>query len=71
MFEAKSAPKDKKNTGKALDLRKWTLHDYIAVAHELKWVSTPVRDISAVLKDYRNLIHPYEELLRDTNLTPA
>jgi hypothetical protein len=61
VFKANSAPKDKK-TAQTLPLSKWTLHDYIDVAHELSWIRQPARDVSVVLRDYRNYIHPAKEL---------
>jgi hypothetical protein len=61
VFKANAAPKDKK-TSQTLPLGKWTLHDYIDVAHELSWIRQPARDVSVVLRDYRNYIHPAKEL---------
>ena len=43
IFTASAAPKDKQ--GKTLQLKEWTLRNYIAVAHELKWISQPIKDI--------------------------
>jgi hypothetical protein len=60
IFAAVAAPKDKK-TGKAHALNEWTLKNYIDVAHELKWISRPVRDLGSVLRDYRNYIHPEKQ----------
>jgi hypothetical protein len=59
VFTASAAPKDKQ--GKSLQLKDWTLQNYIAVAHESKWISQTVKDIGAVLRDYRNYIHPQKE----------
>ncbi len=59
IFAATSVPKDK--TGKSLDLRDWGLKNYIEVAHELGWISQPEKNVSGVLMDYRNFIHPYKE----------
>ena len=60
VFAAAKAPKDKKS-GKARALNEWTLKNYIDVAHELKWISQPVRDLGSVLRDYRNYIHPEKQ----------
>ncbi|MGH6692610.1 MAG: hypothetical protein ACREF4_18230 [Gammaproteobacteria bacterium] len=68
IFTAKAAPKDSK-TQQALSLREWTLADYIAVAHELRWIPQSVRDVSEVVRDYRNYIHPQKELTHQIALT--
>jgi hypothetical protein len=68
VFTASSAPKDPK-TGMPLGLRDWTLRDYIAVSHELGWIPQSVRDVSQVLRDYRNYIHPQKELAHQLALT--
>jgi hypothetical protein len=59
VFTAKAAPKDK--GGKTLLLKEWTLQHYIEVAHELRWITHAAREISVVLRDYRNYIHPQKE----------
>ena len=64
----KYMPKDK--LGKSYGLKDWTLNNYIDVAHELGWVSQPVKDISVVLRDYRNFIHPHKEYTMKLNLHP-
>lgn len=59
LFKATSAPKDK--TGKPLALRDWKLKDYIDVGHELSWIRRSGRDVGAILRDYRNYVHPAKE----------
>ena len=58
-FTAKSAPKDKNDN--TLKLNEWGLKNYIDVAHELGWISQTTKDIGAVVRDYRNYIHPQKE----------
>jgi len=70
IFAAVAAPRDKK-TGKPLPLQEWTLHSYIAVAHELGWISHSAKDVGEVLMDYRNYIHPYRELSHGVVLTKS
>lgn len=60
VFTATNAPKDR--SGQPLLLSQWTLKDYIGVAHELRWISRSARDVGAVLRDYRNYVHPQKEL---------
>ena len=66
VFTAKSAPTDK--TGKVLPLQKWTLRNYLDVGHELGWISTSTKDIGAVVRDYRNYIHPQKQLSHAVDL---
>lgn len=67
IFTAATAPRDK--LGKTLQLKEWTLHNYIDVAHELKWITQTLRDIGEVLRDYRNYIHPQKEYSEKVSLT--
>jgi len=60
LFRAKATPKDSK-TKKPLTLSEWTLRPYIDVAAELGWISHSGKDVAAVLRDYRNYIHPEKE----------
>lgn len=64
---AKSAPKDRK-TGNPLPLKDWALKDFIDVAHELRWITVSAKDVSIVLRDYRNYIHPQKELSHGVTL---
>src|SRR5690606_36537360 len=70
LVTASTAPKDR-STGKAVPLTVWTLKDYINVAHELSWISQSVRDISVVLRDYRNYIHPQKEYSHGIPIEPG
>jgi SepF-like predicted cell division protein (DUF552 family) len=67
IFTAAAAPRDKQN--KTLLLKDWTLQDYIAVGHELKWITVAAKDVGVVLRDYRNYIHPQKELSHGVSLT--
>lgn len=69
LFKAKAMPLDSK-TKKAIDLRDWTLGPYIDVAHELRWITKSGKDVAAVLRDYRNYIHPEKERSHGIVLTP-
>lgn len=66
-FKAKAAPRDKQ--GKTLPLKDWTLHDYIGIGHELKWIGTPAKAIGTVLRDWRNFIHPAKEFTEGVSVT--
>jgi hypothetical protein len=70
VFKTKAAPRDKQN--KPLPhLKDWTLQDFISVAHELTWITTTVKDIGVILRDYRNYIHPQKELSHGLSLEPS
>jgi len=60
LFSCQSTPIDPK-TKKPLDLRQWTLAPYIDVGHELQWISRSAKDVAAILRDYRNYVHPEKE----------
>lgn len=60
MFRAKLTPLDPK-TKKPPALSEWTLRHYIDVGQELGWISRSGKDVAAVLRDYRNYIHPEKQ----------
>jgi hypothetical protein len=60
LFRAKATPIDQK-TRKALQLSEWTLRYYIDVGYELGWISRSSKDVAAVLRDYRNYVHPEKQ----------
>ena len=68
IFTATSAPKDSR-TGNPLTLKDWTLNDYISVSHELGWITQAGAEVSQVLRDYRNYIHPQKELTHQLSLS--
>lgn len=55
----KAAPKEK--NGKTKNVNQWVLSDMIDVAHDLGWIKGDVKNFSHVLRDYRNMIHPYHQ----------
>ena len=59
-FQTRAAPRDK--VGKTFPLKEWTLKNYIDVCHELGWIGQSAKDLGAVLRDWRNYIHPEKEL---------
>jgi hypothetical protein len=60
VFKAAATPRDHR-THNPLPLKEWALKDYIDVASELGWIRQSAKDIGAVLRDYRNYVHPYKE----------
>jgi hypothetical protein len=60
LFKTGVTPIDFK-TKKALELKEWTLKHYLDVGHELAWITRSGKDVAAVLRDYRNYVHPEKE----------
>jgi hypothetical protein len=55
-----AAPKDR--TGTTKQLHEWTLSELISVARDLDLLDVDVGKFSHVLRDFRNYIHPYEQM---------
>lgn len=64
--QAANAPKDK--DGKIKQFHDWTLAQFIDVAHKLGELKLDVKKFSHELRDFRNYIHPYQQLT--SNFTP-
>jgi len=58
--QAKSSPKDKYD--KVLPLYNWSLASFIDVAYELDFIKDDVKKFSHGLRDFRNYIHPYQQV---------
>jgi hypothetical protein len=61
-----SAPKDTK-TGKIKNFANWSLSEMIDVAHQVGWLGLDVKKFSHSLREFRNLIHPYEQMVTGMN----
>jgi len=59
--QAVSAPKDK-DTGKVQTFPNWSLNNYIDVAAEVGLLKQDVKKFSHVVREFRNYIHPYEQM---------
>jgi len=60
---AKAAPKTK--VLKPLDFHSWTLNSLIDVAYEMDFLDLNVKKFSHDLKDFRNYIHPRQQLVEN------
>lgn len=58
--QAIAAPKDK--DGKTKLFQDWTLSNFIDVAFELRLINEDVKKFSHSLRDFRNYIHPFEQM---------
>ena len=58
--QSKSAPKDKE--GKVKSFQDWTLSNFIDVSSDVGFLKEDVKKFSHALRDFRNYIHPYEQI---------
>lgn len=58
--QAPNSPKDK--TGSVKQFHEWTLAQFIDVACELGYLKLDVKKFSHSVRDFRNYIHPYEQM---------
>lgn len=58
--QSKSSPKDKE--GKVKQYPDWTLSNFIDVAYEVGLLAEDVKKYSHTLRDFRNYIHPYQQM---------
>ncbi len=59
--QANKAPKDAAS-GKAKPFRDWTFFDFIQVAQELGWIGNDTTRLGQAVREYRNLVHPAEQV---------
>jgi len=58
---AQSSPKSKE-TGKVRGFNEWTLNNFIDASYEVGFLHEDVKKFSQVLRDFRNYIHPYQQM---------
>jgi hypothetical protein len=56
------APKDSES-GKVKKYHEWSLYDMINVSHDVEWLGLDVKKFSHSLREFRNIIHPYEQMV--------
>lgn len=61
------SPKDR-NSQQVLQFNNWTLSNFIDVSHKLGFLGLDVKKYSHSLRDFRNYIHPYEQM--SSNFSP-
>ena len=59
------SPKDK--AGQVKNFQDWYLNDFINVARELNLLGEDVKKFSHALRDFRNYIHPYQQMSSNFN----
>ena len=52
----------KKKTGKVKQFHEWSLSGFIDVARELRIIQHDTQKFSHSLRDFRNYIHPFEQM---------
>lgn len=60
------SPKNRK-TGKVLGFNEWSLANFIDVSYKLGLIGLDVKKYSHSLRDFRNYIHPYEQMASGFN----
>lgn len=55
------SPKDR-DTGKVKKLHEWTLSNFIDVAHDIGFIGLDIKKYGHSLRDFRNYIHPYQQM---------
>jgi hypothetical protein len=60
-----ASPKDKE--GKVKKLHEWTLANFIDASHDLGFLGLDVKKFGHALRDFRNYIHPYEQMASGFN----
>lgn len=63
--QCESSPKNKES--KVLQFNDWSLSNFIDVAHKLGLLGLDVKKYSHTLRDFRNYIHPYEQMSSNFN----
>lgn len=61
-FNMSNASPKNKDSGKVLPFYEWSLSSFINVAHDINLIGLDVKKYSHSLRDFRNYIHPYEQL---------
>lgn len=59
--QSSSSPKNK-DTGKVKQFHEWSLNNLIDVAYDLGFIGLDVQKYSHSLRDFRNYIHPYQQM---------
>ncbi len=61
-FNRATASPKQKDTGKVRPFHEWTLANLIDTAHEVGVLRLDVKKFSHAVRDFRNYIHPYEQM---------
>lgn len=61
-FNQSSGCPKHKDTGKPKQLHEWSLNNFVEVAHDIGFIGLDVKKYSHSLRDFRNYIHPYEQM---------
>ena len=61
-FNQSSGCPKHKDTGKAKQFYEWSLNNFVEVAHDVGFIGLDVKKYSHSLRDFRNYIHPYEQM---------
>lgn len=67
IFNMANSTPTNRNDGKVKPFNAWTLNDFIETAYELNIIHEDVKKFSHVLREFRNYIHPYQQLCSKFN----
>ena len=56
------SPASPKQNGKVKQFHEWTLSEFINVAYDIGLLKPDVQKFSHGLRDFRNYIHPYQQM---------
>ena len=67
-FNQSSVCPKHKETDKVKQFHEWSLNNFVEVAHDIGFIGLDVKTYSHSLRDFRNYIHPYEQMSSGFNL---
>lgn len=67
VFNTTNSAPTNRNDGKIKKFNEWTLNEFIEAAYELNIIKDDIKQFSHVLREFRNYIHPYQQLCSKFN----
>lgn len=67
VFNTTNSAPTNRNDGKIKKFNEWTLNEFIESAYELNIIKEDIKKFSHVLREFRNYIHPYQQLCSKFN----
>lgn len=61
-FNQSSCCPKHQDTGKVKQFHEWSLNNFVEVSHNIGFIGLDVKKYSHSLRDFRNYIHPYEQM---------
>lgn len=67
MKEFNTSRSSPKKDGKVKQFHEWSLNDLINVSYEQSFIGLDIKEFSHSLRDFRNFIHPYQQMSMNFN----